>query len=96
MLHLRKEMDHCSLVCRKRMYEINNFKGMSIGNQWDVAKQMLRETLQKVYILVTPEKQWFKDLVDIWPNEKGVQLKLTCKCGGQACIIPGYLASAPQ
>lgn len=68
MLHLRKEMDQCSLVCRKRMYKIINFKGMSIGDQRDVIKQMLRETLQKVYILVTPEKQWSKDLADIWPK----------------------------
>lgn len=76
------------------MYKIINFKGMSIGDQRDVIKQMSRETLQKVHILVTPEKQWSKDLADIWPKEKRVQLQLTCGWG--AGIIPGYLPNAPR
>lgn len=37
---------------------------------------MLREGLQKVYILVTPEVMWSKYSAEVWPKRARVQLKL--------------------
>lgn len=51
-----EEGSESKLVGRKKLCQINEFKEMFTGHQYDVKKQRLREKLQEVYILLTPEQ----------------------------------------